>query len=1075
MPQSQKPRQLVLRGTVEARALWFSRALLSENQVKTRVLKLWQNGAKLERFERGWLLTFAQNQKMRADCAPALPLVKWKNALVSAPFENDDAPTDGVWIVENGAFKKLENGEIFDVSLWIDAGNWELPATQTLGEIPVVETALAPLELDLRKESGVAPPDEKLTQFLQIWQRAQKDGAPFGSHARKNSRLDDFFAPFARFFTPEKSAENLPFASSLSIVLSSVLAIGGAFWFFISSFWSPKQAVEGGYLLSLAALTICVLVALFAGLRGGNGPIPSAQRAAPIVLSPVAQTVVAALVGGGLLVILARNLAAAITLGLWLVIVFWLIKILGGLATLVGNSAGAMSLAASLGARGLFGGSQNNWFSKLFGRKSQDGLIKPNPKTGDSAADAWRRLMANAAFWTGLMRVVGRKQARYVAQMMEMFERGDLENALKHAIPLGGANAENWTPPAFLGALSPRSNLDISPFQAASSGAINFGPDVDARLREIYRRAFERLRDEGKIERAAFVLAELLQNSEEAVGFLESHGKLDLAAQIAEARGLPPGLVVRQLWIAGKRERALNYARAFGAFADALVRLEKDPKRRADAVALRLFWGDFLAKSGDFASAIEAVWPIEEGKPFARKWLQNAVETGATPQILARALALAPENWEQWKSALQSLWNDDETDISSARNRQNFARVLIETAKTASNSENDALFPVAARATLRALSRDGKNELAAPEKGVWDKLLNLAGDGALRADAKTPSVSNDVSTRKEPMELRFDGARGLFPARDAVALENGEILVALGESGARLVGRDGKTRAHFDVAASKIIAPFVGNRFLLLAKRDDSWRVSQLDLSARKVKFWGDLQLVSFADQWDGARWFVGQNGRVKALDGLADGFKSLWDSGPLENPGDAALKTQFPAIGNAIQLQITLKSLAAMVPHAGGNEGFAWESWNWELPNPILRRRDTPQWELKAESGRRFLSETGEQFGVFWNKTENSDFGPLIWTRGSGDSTIEADCHCFDGAVVYHGEAMIFWRDAQNLACATCFLPQSLIVKARFRFEAQTVNARKSGDLWTLWDSAARVVVWNAQSGMVERDWRLN
>ena len=59
-------------------------------------------------------------------------------------------------------------------------------------------------------------------------------------------------------------------------------------------------------------------------------------------------------------------------------------------------------------------------------------------------------------------------------------------------------------------------------------------PDLHGELRRLYREAFHRLESQDRVEEAAFLLAEGLHAHEEAVSFLERHGRLRLAA----AKGL---------------------------------------------------------------------------------------------------------------------------------------------------------------------------------------------------------------------------------------------------------------------------------------------------------------------------------------------------------------------------------------------------------------------------------------------------------------------------------------------------------------------------------------------------------
>jgi hypothetical protein len=106
--------------------------------------------------------------------------------------------------------------------------------------------------------------------------------------------------------------------------------------------------------------------------------------------------------------------------------------------------------------------------------------------------------------------------------MMDMFQRGDMDNALRHALPLAGPGDE--LPPPALGVPTPRADLRIRPDVLRPGAAIGGGPDFYQDLQATYRAAFERLDAQGEVEKAAFVLAELLHAHAEAVSYLERHG-----------------------------------------------------------------------------------------------------------------------------------------------------------------------------------------------------------------------------------------------------------------------------------------------------------------------------------------------------------------------------------------------------------------------------------------------------------------------------------------------------------------------------------------------------------------------
>ena len=121
-------------------------------------------------------------------------------------------------------------------------------------------------------------------------------------------------------------------------------------------------------------------------------------------------------------------------------------------------------------------------------------------------------------------------------------------------------------------------------------------------LRRSYEAVFERLERAGKHAEAAFLLAEILNQPERAVSYLERHQQPRLAAELAEARQLPAGLIVRQWFLAGDQRRAVAIAVREGAFEDAISRLERSGARE-QAGALRMLQAERMASAGRFVAA----------------------------------------------------------------------------------------------------------------------------------------------------------------------------------------------------------------------------------------------------------------------------------------------------------------------------------------------------------------------------------------------------------------------------------------------------------------------------------------
>src|SRR5205807_5939611 len=226
---------------------------------------------------------------------------------------------------------------------------------------------------------------------------------------------------------------------------------------------------------------------------------------------------------------------------------------------------------------------------------------------------------------TRLARVLGWRQGRYLSRVMQMFEQGDMDEALRHAIPLSSIS-DSPILRMTLGLPGVRQNLRLNPFGRRPSSAMVLGQSLYSHLHQLYRSTFKRLEAQGRIGEAAFVLAELLRANEEAVAFLERNGRLREAAEIAEARELAPEIIVRQWFVAGEKERAIQVARKTGAFHGAVLRLEKS--RHPAAPELRKLWAQSLADAGNVAVAVDVLWPLESERSTAVEWMRRATEIG---------------------------------------------------------------------------------------------------------------------------------------------------------------------------------------------------------------------------------------------------------------------------------------------------------------------------------------------------------------------------------------------------------------------------------------------------------------
>ena len=511
-------------------------------------------------------------------------------------------------------------------------------------------------------------------------------------------------------------------------------------------------------------------------------------------------------------------------------------------------------------------------------------------------------------------RALGRRQAAYISRVLRMLDEGNVAEALRHAIPLGGDDAP-WRGFSF-GLPPPRGNLEIARNRAARGSLFAGGLAIFELLRTRYRALADRLIQEGRIDEAAFVLAELLDAVEEAVSLLERHGKLREAAEIAEGRKLPAALVVRQWFIAGDGDRAVAVARRTGAFSGAVARLHETHPHKADE--LRVVWADVLASSGEYAAAVEAIWPVEAARPLALSWIRLAIDLGGGvgARMLVRRALLEPGSVDEVTTAAGALLRSDTAEDLPARSA--LFRALL--AEHDSGVDMPPQFGPLARAAVRATIRDVGLGWTSTSPRDYKRLARMAGEDLLLADM--PSV---VRKRRRARETDIGYAAhdtGSGSPTEFIRLASGRTLLAEGESGVRLLSRSGRVIKRFEVPADHLVIADNGTRALALAKRDTRWRVSYLQIDRLTSRDLGDLALDVWADSFDGAEWIVAEGTNLLAIDTLAAEPRASWQMSGLASEAIVSLAR------NEESLWVVVR-------------GGALERWRYALPDLLLRARE--------------------------------------------------------------------------------------------------------------------------------------
>ncbi len=555
--------------------------------------------------------------------------------------------------------------------------------------------------------------------------------------------------------------------------------------------------------------------------------------------------------------------------------------------------------------------------------------------------------LANLALRGPTGALVRNRHQRYLHELTAKFTQQRWDEALRDAIGLGD-RAGDWSsvrlPGRRTGQLSPTPQLPTA------GATVSYGTEVVEQLRSLYRYAVEQLEREGRVVEAAFVLADLLGATAEAVGLLERHQQWRLAAELAEGRELGADLVVRLWWQAGDRDRAVAVAITRGAFATAVDRLAQADQTAADE--LREVWVAALRQAGDRLGAVAAAWPLVPLRRHLVEDLQavRALGGAAAGTALAYLLAL-PSPTLADATAVRRLLDSD--DLAAFASRQAFVGRFSRL--PASEPATDRELSTAA-VTLLARDAAPTHGATASVKVMQHRLLPRT-DPLLRADLPAPAAAETPPSKV----VAVTGVEpGHLPVWEATPVTDGSVLVACGEAGVRLLSPSGGVRARWDVPAHRLVLADHGGSALLAAHRGAGFEVHRLDLADRRVRYWAGVRAQELVGSFDGAVLLVVTDDGLDLIDATADRPRVLW--------------RELDAGVTVLSLARSATSLTALVTGregaevgvrgAAGGEGSGargasagmaaagmtaagttlapgrTEVWRWELPGMTLRSR---------------------------------------------------------------------------------------------------------------------------------------
>lgn len=529
-----------------------------------------------------------------------------------------------------------------------------------------------------------------------------------------------------------------------------------------------------------------------------------------------------------------------------------------------------------------------------------------------------KALMSNYIRATALGKAIGNAQAKFVQNMVKQFEDGNLDEALRNAIPLSNLHDAMKSGGTSLSRKLVGNNLDsIQPYAQGGGGNVNLGDQVLAQLKAMYENAFKVMDSRGNYKKAAFILAELLRDIDRAVTYLEKHEQFQLAAELAEGQGLNPARIIRQWIIAGNTERAMHIAMISGAYEEAITALEHQHPKQADALRWQCALKHYQA--GNLYSAVDIAWPMTEKRSTAITWMKARAQMGGElgARHLLRLALHDQDNYDRYLVQIDSLLKDNMPKEHLALYDEIISLAHLEGCKR-----------IASLATRRYLISVAQARIAY-DRTRWHKLCEAAGDLTLRADARNLQLSNIakrqyLSDRSTVQSIQFEQTHGRR-ASDFTLFDGNILLIAFGDSGLEIRNNKGKIIGRLTTPCHNIIISEEKSTALLITERSGYQQVHKFDLQTRTSTHWLDVSLSCWASSYDGNTWLAAKDDKLFVLDVQAPQQVALWNITDLG--------------GEFISIQRTKINFTCCI-----QKEDAFELWTYSLPNLFLKERSPYQ-----------------------------------------------------------------------------------------------------------------------------------
>lgn len=489
-----------------------------------------------------------------------------------------------------------------------------------------------------------------------------------------------------------------------------------------------------------------------------------------------------------------------------------------------------------------------------------------------SQLSPWQRWLNKLSIKSGLASMMSKQQADYINKMMKMFEDGNVDQALRHGIPLSQYQEnQETTPSPYLGRLKGRNKLEISADQQGHK-SLYLGDELQNYLKQLYRQQFIKLDKAGCNEEALFVLAELLQEKEEALSYLESFQRYQHAAELARMWGMRPDRIIRLYCLAGDIDSAVIYARLHNAFSYVVLQLQEKHPDIADK--MREEWAEYLVDCEDYLQAIDIIWQLnnEISRNKAKHWLEIAYQAGGELSLrsLVKSIFLLPDTFHLYQDDIKKVCNDPLATIQRAI----LVRELLALPKQTKLTEQ------LINQLIRPIIVDQYSANSVLEKKEISQLIHKSTNKLLKTDIPHSDIPEAKRYALDAQNHFISAAipeQGLYAIYDVVALNDHQYLIALGESGVLLTDKAGRKLWHDLTPTYHIVIAENHQSALLLAPRGDYFQINSLAITTQSIQELGTLKCTVFTRIFDGVFWTIAVNNTVQVVDTKND-FKIVWN-----------------------------------------------------------------------------------------------------------------------------------------------------------------------------------------------------